>query len=293
MARRLGRTTLALVIPLLLFVLFGMVRVVAPVSALGLVFDEPLGFALFAAASSLVGTVLLFVRPLERAVAGLLGGPIRPPSPAERNRLERLLKRVGARARIDPARLIVRIQEQPGANAAAGAAHILYVTTGALKLPDEQLEAVLAHELGHHRGLHPVLGALVWWLRLPGVALAAVYRGLRRTVAAVGERLGTIGRVLAVPLLVLLLVWQVAVMWLFYVGELLGMWAARMSEYDADAAAARWGYAGHLSSAYAVLAAHEVEPSNRLRRLMADHPPLPARIKVLQRAARPAVGAHP
>ena len=293
MVRRPGRTTLALLLPLLLFVLFGMARVAAPVSALGLVFDDPVGFAVVAAVTSLAGTLVLFVRPLERSLAGVFGGPVRPPSQAERERLEQLLEPVGARARVDPARLIVRIQEQPTANAAAGAAHLLFVTTGALKLPDDQLEAVLAHELGHHRGLHPVLGALVWWLRLPGVALASVYRGLRRGVAGAGARLGAIGRLLAVPLLVLLILWQVAVMWIFYAGELLAMWAARQSEYDADAAAARWGYAGRLASAYAALGAHELEPSGRLRKLMADHPPLPDRIELLQGAPQPAVGAHP
>jgi Zn-dependent protease with chaperone function len=292
-ARRPGRTALALLVPLLLFVLFGMARVAAPVSALGLVFDQPVGFAVAAAVSSLAGALLLFVRPVERGLSSVFGGLVRPPAENERERLDRLLQRVGAHARIDPPRLIVRIQEQPGANAAAGAGHLLFVTAGALKLPDEQLEAILAHELGHHRGLHPVLGALVWWLRLPGIALAAVYRGLRRAVAEAGARLGAVGRVLAVPLLVLLVAWQLAVMWIYYLGELLAMWAARRSEYDADASAAEWGYAAELASAYEELAGHEIEPVDRLRKLLADHPPLPDRIALLQRGARRPVGAHP
>jgi Zn-dependent protease with chaperone function len=33
------------------------------------------------------------------------------------------------------------------------------------------------------------------------------------------------------------------------------------------------------------MAAHEVEPAGRLQRLMADHPPLAARIERLERAA--------
>jgi Zn-dependent protease with chaperone function len=292
-ARRPGRTALALLVPLLLFVVYGMVRVAAPVSALGLLFDEPVGFAVVAAAASLAGAALLFLRPLEVAVAGVIGGPARDPSDAERQRLDRLLTRVGARARMKPKRLIVRVQEQHGANAAAGAGHLLFVTTGALALPDDQLEAVLAHELGHHRGMHPVLGAVVWWLRLPGVALAAAYRLLQRAVQAATARLGALGRLVAAVLLLLLLVWQVLVMWIFYLGELLAMWAARVSEYEADAAAARWGYAEPLASAYAALGAHEVEPAGRFRRLAADHPPLSARIAVLRGAKAPAVGAHP
>jgi Zn-dependent protease with chaperone function len=283
-ARRPGRTTLALAAPLALFVLFGMARVTAPVSALGLLFDQPAGFAAVAVLVSLVGGLLLFVRPLELAVARALAGHTRSPSATEVERLGRLLQRVGSHAGIDATRLLVRVQDDPGVNASAGAAHLLFVTTGALRLSDEQLEAVLAHELGHHRGLHPVLAAVVWWLRLPGAALAALYRVLRRAVGALGARLGSLGRLLAIPVLVLVVVWQVAVMWLFYVAELLAMWAARESEYEADSAASSWGYAAPLASVYQGMAAHEVEPAGRLQRLRADHPPLAARIERLERA---------
>ena len=41
------------------------------------------------------------------------------------------------------------------------------------------LEALLAHELGHHRGMHPIVTAMVWWLSLPGEALAWAYRADR------------------------------------------------------------------------------------------------------------------
>jgi Zn-dependent protease with chaperone function len=292
-ARRPGRTALALALPVLLFIAFGVARVVAPVSALGLVFDEPAVFAAVAAAASLAGALLLLARPVELAVARSIAGPARVPSEGERARLTELLSRVAARAGIDPGRLILRIQDATGPNASAGAGHLLFVTTGALELPDSQLEAILAHELGHHRGLHPILTAIVWWLRLPGVALAAVYRALRRAVAALGARLGALGRVLAVPLLVLLVVWQLAVMWLFYLGDLLAMRASRVSEHEADAAASNWGYAGQLASAFESMAAHEVEPTGRLARLMADHPPLPARIERLRGAAQHSSGMHP
>jgi Zn-dependent protease with chaperone function len=82
-------------------------------------------------------------------------------------------------------------------------------------------------------------------------------------------------------------------MWVFYVGELLAMWAARVSELEADDAAARWGYAPALASTYTDLAARQGAPPPRLARLMADHPPLPERIARLEQAAAPAVGSHP
>jgi Zn-dependent protease with chaperone function len=282
MARRPGRTALALAVPVLLFVAFGMARVSAPFSALGLVFDQPAVFAIAAGALSLLGAVLLFLRPVELAVAPVMAGRSRPPDADEGARLGRLLGEVAGHVGIDPGRLIVRVIDDAGANASAGAAHLLFVTTGALRLGDEGLEAILAHELGHHRGLHPVLTAVVWWLSLPGVALAAIYRLLRRGVVALGSRLGVVGRVLAVPLLVMVWIWQLTVMWLFWLGELLALRAARVSEFEADAAAARWGYAAPLAASLERLSAAEIEPEGRLARLRADHPPTPARLERLR-----------
>jgi Zn-dependent protease with chaperone function len=292
-ARRPGRTTLALGLAILVFLLFGMARVVAPASALGLIFDQPVAFGVVAAVVSIAGAALLFVRSVELRVAPVLAGETADPSPAEGERLGRLLRQVGDRAGIDTSRLIVRVQPDSGVNASAGAAHLLFVTRGALALPDAELEGVLAHELGHHRGLHPVLTAVVWWLRLPGALLAGVYRFLRRCVGVIGARLGAIGRILALPVLLLLVLWQVSVMWVFYLGELLAMWAARVSELEADDAAARWGYAPALAATYTDLAAREGDPPPRLARLLADHPPLPERIARLESPAEPAVGTHP
>ena len=282
MSRRPGRGALALVLPMLLFIVFGMSRVTAPVSAIGALFGEPLGFAVAAAVVALLGAVLLFLRPFELRVAPLFAGDSRPPAPEEAERLERLLSEVSKPAGVRTSRLIVRVIDDPGANAAAGASHLLFVTTGALELPDEGLEAVLAHELGHHRGLHPVLTAVVWWLSLPGVALAAIYRLLRRAVAAVGTRLGALGRLLAVPLLVLLFVWQLTVMWVFWLGELLAARASRVSEFEADAAAARWGYGKPLAHSLEELAPAGQERPSRLERLRASHPPIEERLARLQ-----------
>ena len=293
MGRRPGRTTLALALPTLAFLLFGMARVVAPSSGLGLLFDEPIGFAIVALVLSVAGAGLMFVRPVELRIATVLAGQTAELSPEQRERLDTLLRRVGERARIDTDRLIVRVQEDTDVNASAGAAHLLFVTRGALALPDEELEGVLAHELGHHRGLHPVLTAVVWWLRIPGALLAGVYRVLRRLVGAIAFRLGAVGRVIAIPLLLLIVVWQVTVMWVFYLGEILAMRAARVSEFEADAAAARWGYGAALASTYRDLAARKFERPSRLARLMADHPPLADRIVRLEHAEKPAVGAHP
>jgi STE24 endopeptidase len=50
----------------------------------------------------------------------------------------------------------------------------------ALELPDDLLEAVLAHELGHHRHLHPLAIILGWWYLLPFEAGGRLVRTIRR-----------------------------------------------------------------------------------------------------------------
>lgn len=275
MTRRLDRGLLALLPPLLLYVAFGAARVDAPVSLIGLLFDRPLEFALVATVVAVGGAVLLFIRPIERRVANVFAES-REPSAAERARLDPLLARLGAHTGIRPERLILRIQEADVLNAAAGAAHLLFVTTAALRRPDDELEALLAHELGHHRGLHPLATAVVWWLSLPGEALAWVFSLLRRAVSAATGRV----RIVAIALTVTVVAWQVLVMWAYYVGRLLFLWAARVSEFAADRAAAEWGYGPALVSLY--LAMDEPPPGGRLERLLATHPPMAQRLSKLK-----------
>ena len=282
MTRRPSRATLALAVAFVAFVLFGMARVVAPVSGLGLLFDEPVAFAVVAAVISFAGAILLFWRPVELRVARLVAGNSRPPAPEESERLMRLLRSAGEQAGLDPERLIVHIEDTSGVNASAGAGHLLFVTTGALGLPDDQLEGVLAHELGHHRGLHPVFTAVMWWLRIPGLVINAIYRLLKNVVALIGARFGALGRILALPIVVLLVIQQVMVLWIFYVGELLAARAARITEFDADAAAASWGYGEPLAQALEGVEAHAAEPEGRLANLMTTHPPLALRIEHLR-----------
>ena len=172
-------------------------------------------------------------------------------------------------------------------NASAGALHHVFVTTGALRRDDVELEAALAHELGHHRGLHPVTTALVWWLSLPGVALAAVYKGLRK----LADRLTGRVRPLAVVVRVAIFVWQVSVMWMYFLAQLLALWAARVSEYVADGAAARWGYAEGLAN---VLEAEGPSPPETLiERLTETHPPTELRVERLRNVDRPSETERP
>ena len=271
MSRRVDRTLPALTLALVGFIAFGIARVVAPVSLVGIVFDHPAVFAVVSLALVVGGAALLAIRPVELRVANVLA-PSRAPTALEEERLRRALANIGERAGLDTDTFVLRVQDTGELNASAGAWRMLFVTDVALRSGDPELEAVLAHELGHHRGLHPIATTVVWWLSLPGEALAAVYHALRRLALRLTYRV----RPLAIVVQVLLIAWQVSVMWIYYVAELLSLRAARVSEFAADRAAADWGYGDDLARLFASMG--EAEPAGRLARLRADHPPISQRI---------------
>ena len=140
-----------------------------------------------------------------------------------------------------------------------------------MRRPDPELEALLAHELGHHRRLHPIVTAMVRWLSLPGEALAWTYRALRGVVLRLSRRV----RLLALVAQLVVIAWQVLVMWPYYAGKLLALRAARVSEFVADRAAAEWGYADQVTSLFQSFG--EPPPRGLMARLTAEHPPMQQR----------------
>ena len=159
--RRPAPAVLLAIVPLALLWLFGAARVAAPVGLLGLLFDEPWQYGLLAALFACASVVLMAIPAVDRRVGRRLNHA-REPTQAERARLEPLLARVADGAGMDPAGFHLLVQEHESVNAAAGGGRLLFVTVGALRLPDDALAGVLAHELGHHRDLFPVATALIW-----------------------------------------------------------------------------------------------------------------------------------
>ena len=91
------------------------------------------------------------------------------PSIEEAGRLEALwrsvLERVGTGRK---KRFDLVVSNESRLNAAAGAGGVVLVTRRALtELDDTQLGAVLAHEYGHHVGLHPIVRIAEVWFVLP------------------------------------------------------------------------------------------------------------------------------
>jgi STE24 endopeptidase len=85
---------------------------------------------------------------------------IRPPGPGEQRTLTSPWQTVCQVAGVEPARYVLMVEDSHELNAFAAGVRTVSVTQSALRLPPKQLEAVLAHELGHHLSGHPVVSML-------------------------------------------------------------------------------------------------------------------------------------
>ncbi|MFD0385097.1 M48 family metalloprotease [Streptomyces stramineus] len=119
------------------------------------------------AAVWLLSGPLVFHRPAEAAIARHLL-KMRRPTREEAERLDAVWEEVTRRAGVSQGTYELWVQERAELNATAAAGHIVAVTRHALdRLPNSQLAAVLAHELGHHVGGHTWAGMLADWYALP------------------------------------------------------------------------------------------------------------------------------
>ena len=128
-----------------------------------------------------LGAVLLFIRPIQALVLTPLFGA-RLPSEAELERMAPLWHDLAIANDLPPDRYILRVLPSDELNAFACGGHLVVVTTFALEeLPRRELAGVLAHELSHHLGMHPVGLTIGHWLSLPVVLLARAWGSGCRT----------------------------------------------------------------------------------------------------------------
>ena len=265
--------------PLAVLWLFGAMRVAAPFGLLGLLFDHPWDYVIAAAAFAAISAMLMAIPAVDRRVGTLLNGGEDPQGEA-RDRLRSLMESVGSHAGVDSTRFRLLVTDDDGFNAAAGGGRLVFVTRGALRLPDQQLAAILAHELGHHRDGMPIVTALIWWARLPAVPIRAVARILRLAILRVAARLPRPLHWVGIPLELMVLLIQLQLLWLVYAAEVINAWLGRISEYRADRHAAGWGYAAPLATALRSMNEHQHQ--TRVQRLLDEHPPVASRLERLE-----------
>ncbi|HZD68703.1 MAG TPA: M48 family metalloprotease [Actinomycetes bacterium] len=304
--------------------LVGMVAIAAVTWLLSLAVVGPLAYGTGLAltgggrAALVLGTAgwtlsagLPLLRPIEARFARLLFR-VRRPDDAEVERIGPVWRAVCRRAGVEPSEYTLWIEDSQLVNAFALGAHFVAVTRRALELPDRPLEAVLAHELGHHRDLHPLAAVLGWWYLMPFSLLSWLLRRVRTITRALsrafsslrdrirrisGERplegpLGLVGVLVilgglvlvgVVLLVVLCAVWLP--LWLLTgLSRALSAALSRAAEHAADRRATELGYGPGLIQVLEVFALDErrASPRGRASRL-ASHPSCQARIDAVRR----------
>jgi STE24 endopeptidase len=297
--RQLSGSTVVAFIPVVLIFLVS----VFPLAIVGLILGTIFGIGgglgtSLAIFGWLLSGFLLLVRPVEERVASLVF-KLRPPTEGERGLLQPAFDGVCTAAGVDSSKYILRVEDSPDVNASATGGHLVGVTRGALTLPGQQLEAVLAHELGHHRDLHSASAALGWWWSLPSVGgiyvwgillnitgfAARVVGFFSLLIPGIGWIIGVFALVFILFMLVLLgLPFLIA----YRVSLLIASGMSRALEYAADRHAVDAGYGYALREAFeGWMATGQDDPESRgsgLQRLWNHHPPLAKRIQAIERS---------
>ncbi|MFI1585908.1 M48 family metalloprotease [Embleya sp. NPDC020630] len=205
----------------------------------------------------LISGPLVFHRRTEASIARHFMGMCRP-SPADARRLEEVWGEVTRRAGVRQETYELWIQERGELNATAAAGHIVGVTRHAMdRLPNSQLAAILAHELGHHVGGHTWAGMLADWYALPARTLGRwIIAGLSKLVSSRNRHGLAWGGCLSLLLLLFLytLAFTLGMWWLVLlvaVAPLLISWLHRRAEARADDYACGLGFGAELMAVLA------------------------------------------
>ncbi|MFI8190820.1 M48 family metalloprotease [Streptomyces sp. NPDC085946] len=253
----------------------------------------------------LASGALVFHRPAESALARHLLH-LRHPTPQERATLEPVWREVTARAGVEGRTYELWVEDSDSLNAVAAAGHIVGVPRFALReLPNGELAAVMAHELGHHVGGHAWSSLLGYWYALPGriawrvlrTVTAVMFRVSRvfscfgvlfLGVFVIGLALATVSSLYGLPLLILAMPYALAAV-------------GRRAELRADRHAAALGFAPMLAAvleklhhqeqqrAAALTAAGQGVPAaeSPVSKLLASHPDHHTRLHHLQPYLQP------
>lgn len=245
----------------------------------------------------LSGSTLVCTRRGER-LAVRVAYRFRRPSDRERRALEPLWNATLDRCSMPRDRIDWYIQPGRQPNACAAGRRSVAVTEGALRdflagrVSQRHMQALLAHELGHHATHASRYGLATGWLAAPGrlafrvvLGTAVALSGGRRQLGIVTPMLMAVGAAMTMVQLVQHRQWVAATMLVgvvaaFVVTPLVDGAVSRASEYAADRYAADSGLGIELAAALRRL--HGPVPARRgARGLLDRHPSLESRLRRL------------
>ncbi len=237
---------------------------------------------------------LMFIPGLQYLQIWLIGLPSREPSIDERARLDPawddVVERLGTGHK---RRYRLRVLDDGcNLNAAAAGGHLVMVTSRALReLTDDELRAILAHEAGHHAGLHPVVLLAQAWLHRPIGAVAWLAVKLHNFLAwstRIEMRAGLLIALIVVIWFIRLALWLLRI--ILGAASLVLTFFGRRAEYKADSFAVKLGFGPALIDALATISWEQPEeapdssPSSFLETLSKTHPPTMQRIERIRGA---------
>lgn len=206
-----------------------------------------LGIALTAAAT--IAVIVAWRTGPERVLWSTNAFEVLDPANEDERRLVNVVEEMAIAGGVPRPRIWIVPDEDPNAFATGrdpGAAHVA-VTAGLLaQLDRDELQAVIAHELGHVKNLDmrlmTLLAALVGAVALVGDFMGRAMRGGRHIRSSgVGGRRGGGGKKGGNPVLVVVLVlWIVSWLLAPLVSRLLALGVSRKREYLADAMSAQF-----------------------------------------------------
>ncbi|MEV6876585.1 M48 family metalloprotease [Amycolatopsis sp. NPDC051128] len=232
-----------------------------------------------------VAGAITFVPAFEHLLLPPMFG-VQRPTPRQRDQLAPSWQAVCAAAGVDSSRYRLWVDRSRELNAFAAGGRAVAVTRTALDLEAPRLEAILAHELGHHLSGHTGVSLLIAWLELPARVLARLVRLLADALPHVARAFGAFGRPVAALLgLGILAVLAFLDPWLL-LAPLLGpvlAWSRRRGEYRADRMAAQLGYGPELVALLKEwIVRHRGDERRWWDRLLSGHPADIDRVKRLK-----------
>lgn len=269
-------------------------------SSLGVVWLVALIFPTWLTYVIVVGWVLsgalVFMRPVEYALARMLF-KVRPPVGQEALLLTPLWESVLHKAGIPKNQYVLWVEDVEEVNAFAAAGHIVSVTRWSMtQLPSRELEAVLAHELGHHLGGHSWVRLLSLWYSVPARIALRVVKGVTRFVLAVIAAFSIFGWLIAIAVVGFILLFALfmaashpltlLLMLMAAAAPVTVAWLGRQSELRADRTAAELGYSQDMLNVFYrwLHQGHDAIAAQAGKRaqLFASHPMVSARIREME-----------